>query len=115
MAGGRRTHPMDRPLTKHVALVGFMGAGKTTLGTEAARLIGCRFRDLDQELEVRLGTSIRSYFTEEGEAAFRKREAIATVAALRDPEPAVLALGGGAVTSAAVREALRDYAVTVVV
>jgi 3-dehydroquinate synthetase len=102
-------------LREHVALVGFMGAGKTTLGEEAARVIGRRFRDLDRELELRLGTSLGAFFQREGEEEFRKREAIETIAALREVEPSVLALGGGAITSAAVREALQDYAVTVLV
>jgi shikimate kinase / 3-dehydroquinate synthase len=92
-----------------------MGAGKSTLGEEVARLIGRRFRDLDLEIEVSLQTTIASYFAEEGEEAFRKLETAATVAALRDRTPSVLALGGGAVTSGAVREELKRRAVTVLV
>lgn len=90
-----------------------MGAGKSTLGAEVARRIGRTFRDLDHELEVELGTSIPSYFAESGEEAFRKREAVATVEALRDARPAVLALGGGAVTSHPVREELRRRGIAV--
>jgi len=101
--------------TRHVALVGFMGAGKTTLGEEVARRIGLPFRDLDREVEVALGTSIGEFFAAEGEEAFRAREADATVAALRDPRPAVLALGGGAITLEPVRDALRERALTVLV
>jgi len=104
---------LESPLDKHLALTGFMGAGKSTMGEEVARLIGRPFRDLDREIEAALQTSIASYFAEEGEEAFRKREAAATVAALRDPRPAVLALGGGAVTSSAVRDELKRRAVTV--
>jgi shikimate kinase / 3-dehydroquinate synthase len=97
----------------HVALIGFMGAGKTTVGVDVARRIGRRFVDLDREIEAALRTSIASYFATEGEEAFRKREAAATIAALREPRPAVLALGGGAVTSSVVREELQRRAVTV--
>ncbi len=100
-------------LDRHVALVGFMGAGKTTVGEEVAERIGRPFRDLDREIEAALSTSIASYFAEEGEEAFRKREAAATVEALRDPRPSVLALGGGAVTSPAVREELKRRATAV--
>jgi shikimate kinase/3-dehydroquinate synthase len=100
-------------LSKHVALIGFMGAGKSTVGAQVAERIGRPFRDLDRELEAALQTSIASYFAEAGEEAFRTREAVATVAALRDPRAAVLALGGGAVTNGAVREELRRRAVTV--
>ncbi len=90
-----------------------MGAGKTTLGQEVARRIGRPFRDVDREVELSLNTSIASFFAAEGEEAFRVREAAMTVAALRSPEPAVLALGGGAVTREPVRAALREHAVTV--
>jgi 3-dehydroquinate synthetase len=90
-----------------------MGAGKTTTGAEVAQRIGRPFRDLDREIEAALSTSIASYFAEEGEEAFRKREAAATVAALRSATPSVLALGGGAVTSVAVRDQLKRQAVTV--
>ncbi|HET7567979.1 MAG TPA: bifunctional shikimate kinase/3-dehydroquinate synthase [Gaiellaceae bacterium] len=98
---------------RHVALVGFMGAGKTTLGEEVARRVGRPFRDVDREVETALQTSIASFFAAEGEEAFRVRETAATVSALRDPRPAVLALGGGAVTREPVRAALREHAVTV--
>jgi 3-dehydroquinate synthetase/shikimate kinase len=101
--------------SRHVALVGFMGAGKTTLGEEVARRSGLPFRDVDGEVEASLETSIASFFAAEGEEAFRVREAAATIAALRDPRPAVLALGGGAVTQEPVRRELRERAVTVLV
>jgi shikimate kinase/3-dehydroquinate synthase len=100
-------------LTRHVALVGFMGAGKTTLGAELARRIGLPFRDVDHEVERSLETSIKSFFAAEGEEAFRVREAAKTVSALREPRPAVLALGGGAVTREPVRAALREHATTI--
>jgi shikimate kinase/3-dehydroquinate synthase len=100
-------------LTKHVALVGFMGAGKTSVGEEVARRIGLPFRDVDREVELSLNTSIAGFFAAEGEEAFRVREAAKTVQALREPRPAVLALGGGAVTQEPVRSALREHAVTV--
>ena len=98
---------------RHVALVGFMGAGKSTLGAELARRIGLPFRDLDEEVERSLQTSIASFFAAEGEEAFRVREAAATVGALRDERPTVLALGGGAATQEPVRAALRERAVTI--
>jgi shikimate kinase / 3-dehydroquinate synthase len=102
-------------LTRHVALIGFMGAGKSSLGQEVARRIGLPFRDVDSELERSFETSIASFFAAEGEEAFRVREAAATVQALRRTPPTVLALGGGAVTQEPVRAALREHAVTVLV
>ncbi len=81
-------------LNKHVALVGFMGAGKTT----AAQAVGLPVVDADDLVEQAAGKSIAAVFQDDGEAAFRAFE----------EEAIVLALGGGAVTSARVREALRD-------
>jgi shikimate kinase / 3-dehydroquinate synthase len=104
-------HALDR----HVALVGFMGAGKSTLGLEAAQRLGRRFVDLDRELEQSLRRSIPQLFEERGEAEFRVLEANATLAALRHERPAVLALGGGAVETPSIRRALRDHALTVLV
>jgi shikimate kinase/3-dehydroquinate synthase len=88
-----------------------MGAGKTTLGRAVATRIGRQFRDLD----AAVADDIPAFFREHGEAAFRRREEEVTVRELRAKPPAVLSLGGGAVTSAAVREALREHAVTVLV
>jgi shikimate kinase/3-dehydroquinate synthase len=90
-----------------------MGAGKTSVGEEVARRTGLPFRDLDREVELSLNTSIAGFFAAEGEEAFRVREAAKTVQALREARPAVLALGGGAVTQEPVRSALREHAVTV--
>jgi 3-dehydroquinate synthetase/shikimate kinase len=103
---------VDAALTKHVALVGFMGAGKTTIGKEVAERIGRPFVDLDRALEDAAGEPIPKLF-EQGEAFFRAQEAKLTVERLRSAEPSVLALGGGAVGSEQVRAALRERALTV--
>jgi shikimate kinase/3-dehydroquinate synthase len=103
---------VDGALTKHVALVGFMGAGKTTVGREVAARIGRPFVDVDSAVEDAAGEAIPKLF-EQGEALFRAKEAKVTIDKLRSGEPSVLALGGGAVGSAQVREALREHAVTV--
>jgi shikimate kinase / 3-dehydroquinate synthase len=100
-------------LDRHVALIGFMGAGKTALGTAAAQRLGRRFVDIDREVEASVGRSIPELFEERGEAEFRALEAEATVAALRSRPPAVVALGGGAVGGREIRRALREHAVTV--
>jgi shikimate kinase / 3-dehydroquinate synthase len=92
-----------------------MGAGKSTIGEEVARRLGLAFRDIDREVERSLETSIASFFAAEGEEAFRVRETAMTVSALRSPQRAVLALGGGAVTREPVRAALREHAVTVLI
>jgi 3-dehydroquinate synthetase/shikimate kinase len=100
-------------LDRHIALIGFMGAGKTTLGAQVAALTGRPFFDLDREIEQAAKRSIPQLFEEEGEATFRMREAEHTVATLCRSRPAVLALGGGAVESAGIRKALRENAFTV--
>lgn len=90
----------------NIFLVGLMGAGKTTVGRMLARHYGCRFLDSDHEIESRTGVKIPVIFEIEGEAGFRKREE-AMIAELAALSGIVLATGGGAVLSAANREALR--------
>jgi shikimate kinase / 3-dehydroquinate synthase len=102
---------LSASLNRHLALVGFMGAGKTTLGRAVAERIGRRFVDVDAEVS----NDAAAFFREHGEPAFRQREEEVTVRELRAEPPAVLSLGGGAVTSAAVREALGERATTVLV
>jgi shikimate kinase / 3-dehydroquinate synthase len=99
---------------RHVALVGFMGAGKTTLGSEAARRIGRTFVDLDDEIRARTGATIVELFAE-SESAFRGAEERIACELLERPDPQVIALGGGAVLSERTRAALRERATTVLV
>ena len=90
----------------NVFLVGLMGAGKTTVGRLLAKHYGCSFFDSDHEIEARTGVKIPVIFEIEGETGFRKREE-AMIAELTALSGVVLATGGGAVLSAANREALR--------
>src|SRR5436190_95450 len=99
----RRAHRLGAPLDKHLALVGFMGAGKSSLGREAAARLGRPFVDLDREIEARAGLGIPEIFRERGEAGFRDLEEAVWHDVVSDARPTVFALGGGAVTSAAVR------------
>src|SRR2546423_6308480 len=100
--------PMDG---KHLALVGFMGAGKSTLGCQLAARIGAQLTDVDADLEGLIGP-IPDYFGKHGEAAFRVVEESAVTEALLRSARSVVVLGGGAVTSAATRELLADRATT---
>jgi len=104
-------HALDR----HLALIGFMGAGKSTLGIVVALHLGRRFVDLDRELERAMEESIPELFEKRGEAEFRVLEREATLRALTNERPAVLALGGGAVETPAIRKTLREHALTVLV
>ena len=78
-----------------IVLVGFMGAGKTTVGTLLAARLGLPFTDSDHVIEQRAGRPVRQIFAEDGEPAFRALEH-EVIAALLDGPPMVLALGGGA-------------------
>jgi len=78
-----------------VVLVGFSGAGKSTVGSILARLLGWAFVDTDLEVQLHAGTSINDLFAREGEAGFRLRERRAVARALSNSR-AVVALGGGA-------------------
>jgi shikimate kinase len=88
-----------------IVLVGFMGAGKTTVGTLLAARLGLPFADSDQVLEDRAGRPIRQIFAEDGEPAFRALE-YEIIAGLLDGPPMVLALGGGAPGHPPTRELL---------
>jgi shikimate kinase/3-dehydroquinate synthase len=91
-------------LGRHVVLVGFMGAGKTTHGKDAATRLGREFLDLDAAIEERAGKTIPELFEERGEPGFREIERHAARVALGSTEPAVIALGGGALGSPETRE-----------
>lgn len=86
-------------------LVGAPGAGKSTVGRLLAAALSCPFRDTDDEIAAAAGMSVQDVFVTEGEEGFRARERAAVRAALDGPE-VVLALGGGAVESQQVRDAL---------
>jgi shikimate kinase/3-dehydroquinate synthase len=94
-----------------IVLVGFMGAGKTSGVRSLAAHLDCQPLDSDHELERSLGESIESFFDREGEHAFRAREEQAVLELLDRPEGTVIALGGGALESERVREALRRHLV----
>ncbi len=81
----------------HVALVGFMAAGKSTIGKKLARKLKCAFFDTD-ELIARDHGEVSDIFYNEGEKAFRAYELDAVSHVLEDGEPGVVALGGGALT-----------------
>jgi len=88
-----------------IVLVGFMGAGKTTVGRLLADELGLPFLDSDHVIERREQRSIAEIFATDGEAVFRKVER-ETVLDLLGRADAVLALGGGAVEDPATRAAV---------
>jgi shikimate kinase / 3-dehydroquinate synthase len=94
---------------RKLVIVGFMCAGKSRLGRLAGERLGWPVADSDHVLEERLGEPIASFFDREGEQAFREREQQVALELLGAAGPAVVPLGGGAVESAAVREALAAH------
>lgn len=97
-------------LSPKIVLVGFMGAGKTTVGQLLAERLGMAFIDADEAVVDREGRDIPAIFAADGEAGFRAAEA-ATIADLLTGFPAVIALGGGALTTRSVVEGLRGHLV----
>ena len=95
-------------LGRHLALVGFMGAGKSHLAAELSWRLARPVVDVDAEIENRYREPIPRIFEERGEEGFRRVEAhvVGEAAALR--RPSIIDLGGGAVTCEESRGALAD-------
>ena len=83
--------------TMNIALIGMAGCGKTTVGTELARMLDRRFVDMDEEIVKKAGKTIPEIFAEEGEEAFRSLET-EVLSELSGESGLVIATGGGVVT-----------------
>jgi shikimate kinase len=109
--------PADSParpgftLPRTVALVGLMGAGKTTIGRRLAEHFGLPFVDADEEIEKAAGQSVADIFTQFGEDYFRDGEQ-RVIARLLDEPIHILATGGGALIRPQTRERLKAKAIT---
>jgi len=88
-----------------IALVGMPGSGKSSVGRQLARRLNWSFADADAEIEREIGCTIRTYFEQHGEPAFRDVEQ-AVVAHLLERDHLVLATGGGSVVRHANRALL---------
>ncbi len=95
-----------------IALVGLMGAGKSTVGRRLANSLGRPFFDSDEEIEKAAGLSVADIFSLHGETEFRRGEQRVLERLLSGP-PHVLATGGGAYMNAETRDMLREKAVTI--
>ena len=97
-------------MAPRAVLIGLPGSGKSTIGRRLAKAMDLALLDTDAAIEKTTGRTIPDIFSNDGEAEFRRiesdvvREALAT-------HDGVLSLGGGAVTTPAVREALTGHTV----
>src|ERR1700744_2564247 len=99
-------------LKKTVALVGMMGAGKTSLGRKLAAKLEVPFRDADHEIEAAAGLTVSEIFEKFCGPYFRGGEGRLLPLLLSEP-PHVLATGGGAFMDAETRAAMKEQALTV--
>lgn len=93
-----------------IALSGFMGAGKSTVGYELSRRLSCDFIDLDLFIEENEGMAIPEIFAKDGETGFRKRENRCLAKAISEYSGAdrlILSLGGGTLTVHESREIVK--------
>jgi shikimate kinase len=98
--------------SRNVILVGFMGAGKSTVGRLLARRLGLCFVETDAMITAREGKSIPEIFAERGEAHFRDLEA-SVLDALTDKHEHVVSTGGGFPCRPGVMERLRTLGTVV--
>ncbi len=104
MTGGRAIH--------NLALVGFMGTGKSSVGQLVAAQLHFRFADTDELIEARSGKTISAIFAQEGEPKFRDHER-AVVDELRNVRRTVIATGGGLVTHEDNLNSLKTHALVI--
>src|SRR3954466_12181833 len=104
------------PTAHHgIVFIGFMAAGKTRAAQAVAERLGLGVTDTDELLERELGEPISAFFEREGEAEFRRREERLVVSVLDalagqvGGPSSVVALGGGAIGSGAVRRGLGEH------
>jgi shikimate kinase len=104
--------------TRCVFLIGFMGAGKTSVGQMTAQRLRWKFHDLDRIIEQHAGKSVAAIFVEQGESGFRKLESAALRDVLEETEAPgdkrIVALGGGAFVQAENQAAISEAGATTI-
>ena len=92
---GKKDLFMNKKIDQNIILIGFMGAGKTTVGKELSRILRYPFIDLDQKIEDEEGRSIPEIFQAMGEPYFRKVESEVFANTLIENSKSVISTGGG--------------------
>ncbi|MCX7026983.1 MAG: shikimate kinase [Spirochaetes bacterium] len=95
-------------LCKPLALLGFMGSGKTEIGKLLAARLGVGFIDLDERIEAFSRAAIPSLFVSLGEPGFRKLESSVLLELSESPKPFILSCGGGVVLLKSNRQLLKE-------
>lgn len=90
----------QKPTKKLVFLTGYMGSGKSTIGSELSRQLFVPFIDLDIEIEELEKMSISEIFEKKGENFFRVKESKMIKSIIQQTNDAVIALGGGSISDA---------------
>jgi shikimate dehydrogenase len=98
---------------RKIALIGLMGAGKSSVGRALATLAGLPFVDSDREIEREAGMPISEIFAREGESSFRALETRILDRITSRPEPVALSAGGGAAAAEANAAFLRERCATI--
>ena len=96
----------------NLALIGFMGTGKTSVGRVVAETLGFEFLDTDELIQSRTGRTIADIFAKEGEPAFRALERL-VVQELSTHKKTVISTGGGLPTNPENLAALKSFALVV--
>ncbi len=105
--------PLELNIDRPIALVGMMGAGKTSIGKRLAQALNLPFKDADAEIEAAAGKSVSDIFAEHGEAEFRRGERQVIARLVTSAGPHILATGGGAFMDAETRALLKAHALTI--
>lgn len=98
---------------KNIILIGFMGAGKTTLGRQLSRQLGVSFVDTDERIEQEQGRKISNIFEKEGEQFFRNLETKQLQKLLQEDKRRVISVGGGLPVQEQNHELLKQLGSTV--
>ena len=98
---------------KSIVLMGFMGAGKTTIGKKLAKALECEFIDTDEWIEKEQGRKISNIFAEDGEVVFRDMETDLLKRLQNSEEKFVLSVGGGMPVREENRALLRNLGIVI--